>query len=166
MTPSKLNIKQLFTIFAVAVTSPIIRSYGIYLADIGAESSWVGPIIGVIPTIILIFIIRELYKKNPGKKMEEIVYNVFGRFFGNIILIIILIWAMLVLILNTRILRIKICIINIYFITYRIFYSYIFRIMFYNFKRKTTIFCKINRNIINNRNNNFDFSWYFSRTAN
>ena len=139
--PTKLNIKQLFTIFAVAVTSPIIRSYGIYLADIGGEFSWIGPIIGIIPTIILIFIIRELYKKNPGKKMEDIVYSVFGKFFGNIILILILIWAMLVLILNTRILRFKICFINIYIITYRIFYSYIFGIMFYNFKRKATIFC-------------------------
>jgi len=105
MTQNKINIKQLFTIFAVAVTSPIIRTYGIYLADIGGEAAWVGPIIGVIPTIILIFIIRELYKKNPGKKMEEIVYSILGRVFGNIVLILILIWAILLLSLNTRILR-------------------------------------------------------------
>lgn len=162
MTTYKLNIKQFFTIFAVAVTSPIIRSYGIYLADIGGAASWVGPIIGLIPTVILISIIKVFFKKNPNKKMQDIICDILGKFWGNVVLIIILIWAILSLCLNTRIMRFKICVFNIYIITYRVFYSCIFRIMFYNIKRKTAIFCSFNRGFTNNRNNYPIFRWNIS----
>lgn len=104
METKKINVKQLFTIFILGITSPIIRSYSVYLSQIGKEASWVGPIVGFIPIAILVYIIKEFYKKNPNESLENIMCDILGNFLGKVLLVIMLIWALLVVILNTRIL--------------------------------------------------------------
>jgi len=98
----KISVRQASLIMILAIVSPIIRILASY-ADIDAkEASWLSPIVSVIPFVILIFVIHELFKKNKNKSLGDVFCLVLGNTFGKIVMAIYAIWIFFFLSLNTR----------------------------------------------------------------
>ena len=79
------------------VYSPSLRLYPAIAARFGRQAGWLTPLISVLPFLCLIYIMQSLFKKNREANLSDIIFKVFGRIVGSVLLFLYLLWTMVTL---------------------------------------------------------------------
>jgi len=84
----KISVRQIMIFFFFTAVAGITR---IMTPDSGvfiSKTSWVSPVITLLPVLLLIVILNQIIKNHSDKSLSQIVEMVFGKIIGKIILFI------------------------------------------------------------------------------
>lgn len=95
-------MRQLVMLYIIIGFSPAIRYLPAYTAEVAKEAAWVSPFVAIIPLAFTIFFLHKIYSKSGNKSTFEIIINIFGKYAGNLIIFIHLIWVLLLLAFYVR----------------------------------------------------------------
>jgi spore germination protein KB len=101
-TKSKISMKQLSTVFLIAISSPIIRLIPKNVSQVAKQGSIIAPIIAIIPFVILMYVLYSLMGKGKENSLQDVYIKVFGKVIGKIILFINMIWIFVLVSLYVR----------------------------------------------------------------
>lgn len=101
-TKGKISTRQAMIIFILASISPIIRILPTFCANIGKQASYFAPIITIIPFMLLIFVLYELFKNSKESSLESVFTNIVGKPITKIIMIFYMLWIFSLLGFYTR----------------------------------------------------------------
>lgn len=98
----KISTRQAVILFLLAVFSPSIRLFPTYSSEIAQTAGWLSPLFAVVPFLILPLLHQSFFKKNSGKNLADIYYEVLGKFLGRVVLFFYLFWLCVLLGLYVR----------------------------------------------------------------
>jgi len=87
-TERKISIRQVMILFFFSSISGIMRITTPESGKFISKSSWLSPILALLPIFILIFVLNKLTEKHNDKSLAQIIETVFGKIIGKIILFV------------------------------------------------------------------------------
>ena len=87
---NKISIRQVMILFFFSAVSGVMRITTPESGKFLSKSSWLSPLIAILPVLLLIFILNNLTKKHREKSLSEIIETVFGKIIGKMILFLFL----------------------------------------------------------------------------
>lgn len=122
ITFRQMNILIVFTMIA-----PLVRIVSNQSTSLANQASWVSVLLTLPIFYIFVILINFLFKKNSDKSLSDIICMILGNKLGKILLLIYVFLTFFYFCFNARILRRKICIINICIFSSRNIYRNISR---------------------------------------
>ncbi len=89
----KISMRQATIFFMLALGAPSLRIIPNYIAHAAGKAVWVSAIIGLVPALLLVWVIATLFKKNEGS-LYDIYEKIFGKTINKIITAIYAIWTL------------------------------------------------------------------------
>ena len=77
------------------VYSPSMRLYPAIAAKFGRQAGWLTPIFIAPIFLCLIYIMQSLFKNNREANLSDIIFKVFGRILGSVLIFLYLLWALI-----------------------------------------------------------------------
>ncbi|MCX8074729.1 MAG: GerAB/ArcD/ProY family transporter [Clostridia bacterium] len=99
---SKISIRQLFIIFVISIASPLTRVLPKYCGEIAKQATWLTPILAIIPFMLLIYVLNNLFTKTKLGSLEDIYIKIFGKIIGKTVLFMHIIWIITMIALYVR----------------------------------------------------------------
>lgn len=99
---STISVKQLIIIYLIAVSSPLIRIIPKNVSLVAKDGSILTPILVIIPFLLLLYILNVLINKSGEKSLQDVYIKIFGKFIGNIILILHIVWIFILISIYVR----------------------------------------------------------------
>jgi spore germination protein KB len=90
-------MRQAVILFLLLVFSSTIRFLPTYVAKTGERAGWLTPVFSILPFVCLVYIIQALFKNNKEANLSDIIFKIFGKTLGTVILTLYLIWMMVFL---------------------------------------------------------------------
>ncbi|MDF2839457.1 MAG: gerKB4 [Clostridia bacterium] len=101
-TKDKVSMRQLAMLYIITGFVPAIRFLPSYTALVAEEASWVSPVIAIIPIGITIFFLHKIFSRSKDKSTFDIINTILGKYVGNFMIFIHLVWVLFLLAYYTR----------------------------------------------------------------
>lgn len=101
-TRDKITAGQTLKLLLCLCFSPAIRAIPAFEAQFAKQAGWVAPMVAFLPLLILIFTFDKLFTAYENQSYTDIIYDILGKFFGNILLFIYVVGLSILLALYTR----------------------------------------------------------------
>jgi spore germination protein KB len=96
-TKDKVSMRQLGMIYIITGFSPAIRFLPAFTAKVAKEAGWVSPIAAIIPIVLTVFCLHKVFSKTKDRNSFDIINSILGKYVGNFIIILHLIWVLFLL---------------------------------------------------------------------
>ena len=90
----KISIRQVMMMFFFTTVAEITRVLTPESGKFISKSSWISPLIAVLPVLLLIIILNQIIKKHEEKSLSQIIEIVFGKIIGKFFLLLFFIHAL------------------------------------------------------------------------
>lgn len=98
----KISTRQAVLLFYMSILSPAIRLFPQYTAKTAGKAGWLTPIVGIIPAILLIYIVSSFFKKHKEANLSDIYFKILGNVAGRVVTFFYLLWILILLVLYIR----------------------------------------------------------------
>lgn len=98
----KISTRQAAILFFMTTLSPAIRLFPQYTANVAGKAGWLSPVVALIPTILLIYIVNSFFKKYKDANLSDVYFKILGNILGRIVISLYLIWILIMLSLYVR----------------------------------------------------------------
>jgi spore germination protein KB len=99
---NKVSMRQLVMVYIITGFSPAIRFLPAFTATVAKEAGWVSPVAAIIPIAITIFFLHKVFSKTKDKSTFDVINSILGKYAGNFIIFIHLVWVLFLLGYYTR----------------------------------------------------------------
>ena len=96
-TKDKVSMRQLAMIYIITGFSPAIRFLPAFTANVAKEAGWASPIVAIIPILFTIFFLHKVFSKTKDKNSFDVINSLLGKYLGNFIIVLHLIWVLFLL---------------------------------------------------------------------
>lgn len=90
---NQISVKQLLCIYVIIVLSPLIRVVPSFAANYGKQAGWLSPLVSLIPTLTVIYILDCIFKRYKTESMAAIFEDIMSKPLGMIIVFFYFIWS-------------------------------------------------------------------------
>jgi spore germination protein KB len=99
---NQISVRQLLCIYVIIVLSPLIRVVPNYAAEYGKQAAWLSPLIALLPTLIVIYILDSIFKRYKTESLTEIFENIMSKPLGMLIVFLYFLWSTILVALYMR----------------------------------------------------------------
>ncbi|MDF2593147.1 MAG: gerKB4 [Clostridia bacterium] len=96
-TRDKVSMRQLAMIYIITGFSPAIRFLPAFTAQVAKEAGWISPVAALIPIGLTVFFLHSVFSKTKDKSTFDIINSILGKYVGNFIIALHLIWVLFLL---------------------------------------------------------------------
>ena len=96
-TKDKVSMRQLAMIYIITGFSPAIRFLPAFTAQVAKEAGWISPAAALIPIGLTVFFLHSVFSKTKDKSTFDIINSILGKYVGNFIIALHLIWVLFLL---------------------------------------------------------------------
>lgn len=96
-TKDKVSMRQLAMIYIITGFSPAIRFLPAFTSKVAKEAGWASPILAIIPIVLTVFFLHKVFSKTKDKDSFDVINSMLGKYFGNFIIVLHLIWVLFLL---------------------------------------------------------------------
>lgn len=93
ISKGRISMRQAIIVFILSLGAPALRIVPNYLAVTAEEAGWVSAIVGLIPSLLLVWTLVVLFKKSDGS-LYDIYEKIFGKILNKIITVIYIVWSL------------------------------------------------------------------------
>lgn len=87
----KIGIRQAMLLFMISLAAPSLRIVPNYVARVAENAGWVSTFFALITSVLLVFVLAALFKKNTGS-LYDVYEKAFGKVFNKILTVIYIVW--------------------------------------------------------------------------
>lgn len=98
----KISMRQAMLFIIVVFCAPAIRYIPLYTVNQAGQAAWLSPLITLILELVYILVWWGFFKKYERKSFVEIIKDIMGKIFGNIVCIMYFLWITLMLVFYLR----------------------------------------------------------------
>lgn len=99
---NQISVRQLLCIYIIIVLSPLIRVVPSYAAEYGKQAAWLSPLVALLPTLIVIYILDSIFKRYKTESMTVIFEDIMSKPLGMLIVFFYFIWSTFLVALYMR----------------------------------------------------------------
>jgi spore germination protein (amino acid permease) len=96
-TKDKVSMRQLAMIYIITGFSPAIRFLPAFTANVAKEAGWISPVMAIIPIGLTMFFFHKVFSKTKDKNTFDVINSILGKYVGNFIIILHLLWVLFLL---------------------------------------------------------------------
>jgi spore germination protein KB len=90
---NQISVRQLLCIYIIIVLSPLIRLVPSYAAEYGKQAAWLSPLVSLLPTLIVIYILDSIFKRYKTESMAQIFEDIMSKPVGMFIVFLYFLWS-------------------------------------------------------------------------